>query len=422
MSHKEVASLVVASGIGISVASAHPLGIAVSVAMPALIMRQKRRRAAYAIGVVYYSAALWPLVPGARNFFGPNVSILVALLLWTMTAAILAGPWLLVWSSELKQGLWRAPIGVALTVVPPLGIIGWASPVLAAGILFPATGWSGFLLCAALTGALAVWPRRAAMTAVIIGAIANFVHPTDPQPPAGWVAVDTHFGPISHGEPNPLAEYQAAQVIQQEALRRHARVIVFPETVVPYWTASTDAFWEQTLVALRANGKTMIVGARIPEGGTPAHRLGDFATSVAVLRSDLRDTSAIHISGPKDETILRPRYTNAMVVRGAQSATVAQRVPVPIAMWNPFREDSAQLSFSRPGLTVIENERTGTVICYEQLIVWPVLITMIQHPTVLVAPANDYWAMSTTIPTFQRTAMRSWARLFGIPCLFAVNT
>jgi apolipoprotein N-acyltransferase len=422
MSHKEAASLIVASGIGISVASAHPLGIAVSVAMPAFIMRQKRRSAAYAIGVIYYSAALWPLVPGARNFFGPRVSILVALLMWTISAALLAGPWLLIWSGDLKQALWRAPVGVALTVVPPLGIIGWASPVLAAGILFPATGWCGFFLCATLTGALAVCPRRAAMAVVIVGGIANFVHPTDPQPPAGWVAVDTHFGPISHGVPNPLAEYKTAQEIQQEALRRHARVIVFPETVVPYWTTSTDAFWEQTLAALRANGKTMIVGARIPEGGPPAHRLGDFATSVAVLRSDLRDTSAIHISGPKDETIWRPRYTNAMVVRGTQAAIVPQRIPVPFAMWNPFREDSAQLSISRPGLTVIGNERTGIVICYEQLIVWPVLITMIRHPTVLVAPANDYWAMSTTIPTFQRTAMRSWARLFGIPCLFAVNT
>jgi apolipoprotein N-acyltransferase len=198
--------------------------------------------------------------------------------------------------------------------------------------------------------------------------------------------------------------------------------MVFPETVVPYWTASTDAFWEQTLGALRASGETIIVGARIPESGAPAGRLADFATSIAVLRSDLRDTNTIGVSRLTDESIWRPRYTNAMVVRGAQAAIVPQRIPVPIAMWNPFRPDSARLNIFRPGLVRIGNERAGIVICYEQLIVWPVLITMIQHPTVLVAPANDYWAASTTIPRFQLTAMRSWARLFGIPCLFAVNT
>jgi hypothetical protein len=402
---------------GLAVSSGQLLGIAAAVVMPALALRTHSRRKSYRSAVLYYAAALWPLVAGANKFFGPNVSILWALALWIISAALLPCPWLLVWSSDTRQALWAAPLGVALTVVPPLGIIGWASPALAAGILFPATGWCGFLGCAALTGALAVWPKRAAMSAIAVATVANLVYPADPLPPAGWVAVDTHFGPISQSAPNPLAEYRAAQEIQQEALSRHATVIVFPETVVPYWTASTDAFWEQMLAALRASGKTIIVGARIP-GSAPVGRPADFATSIAVLRG----ANAIHPSRPIDEPIWRPRYINAMVVRGAQAAIVLQRVPVPIAMWNPFRPDSAQLNIFRPGLVRIGNERAGIVICYEQLIVWPVLTAMIQHPAVLVAPANDYWAVSTTIPKFQRTAMRSWARLFGIPCLFAVNT
>jgi hypothetical protein len=49
-------------------------------------------------------------------------------------------------------------------------------------------------------------------------------------------------------------------------------------------------------------------------------------------------------------------------------------------------------------------------------------MTVAKRPTVLIAPANDYWVKGTTIPMFQHTAMRSWARLFGLPCLFAVNT
>jgi len=407
---------------GFAVSSGQPLGIATAVVMPALALRASSRWNSYRSAVLYYGGALWPLIPGANNFFGPNVSVLLALLLWSVSAGLLASPWLLLWCSDTKQALWRAPLGLFLTIAPPLGIIGWASPVLAAGILFPATGLGGFLLCVALNGALAVWPRRAAISAIVVAALVNLVHPTDPKPPAGWIGLDTHFGPISHSAPNPLAEYQAAQEIQQEAMSRPATVIVFPETVVPYWTASTDAFWEQTLAALRSSEKTIIVGVRIPESGASADHLPDFATSIAVLRGNLRNTNATLISGSKDESIWRPRYLNAMVVRGMQTAIVPQRIPVPIAMWNPFRRDSAQLNLSVPNLVRIGVERAGIVICYEQLIVWPVIMTMIHHPTVLIAPANDYWATSTTIPAFQRTAMRSWARLFGIPCLFAVNT
>jgi hypothetical protein len=111
-----------------------------------------------------------------------------------------------------------------------------------------------------------------------------------------------------------------------------------------------------------------------------------------------------------------------MVVRGADAAIVPQRVPVPVAMWNPFRSASAQSDWFGSGLVLIGSERAGIVVCYEQLIVWPMLMTMANRPTVLIAPANDYWVKGTTIPRFQHTAISSWARLFGLPCLFAVNT
>src|SRR5262249_49161713 len=133
-----------------------------SVVMPAIAMCQNRRGAAYAVGALYYAVALWPLVPGARNFFGPDVSALVAVGLWAFSFLLLALPWLLIWSPRRREAIWRAPVGIALTVIPPLGIIGWASPLTAAGILFPGTAWWGVLLCAVSTGALAVWPRPTA--------------------------------------------------------------------------------------------------------------------------------------------------------------------------------------------------------------------------------------------------------------------
>jgi hypothetical protein len=390
--------------------------------LPAIALRPQSRRKSYKIAALYYCGALWPLVPGANNFFGPDVSVLVALVLWITAAALLAIPWFLVWSSNVKQSLWRAPLGILLGIVPPLGIIGWASPVLAAGILFPSMGWCGLLCCTVLTGALVVWPRWTTVGAIGLATIANLAHPASPLPPLGWVAVNTEFGSIAHDTSSPLVPYQAALQIQQEAMSRRAAVIIFPETVVPYWTAATDAFWAPTLERLRARRETIIVGARIPLGASTVFPVPDFSTSLAALRGDLQGSSSGRPPGSTDESIWNPRYLNAMVVRGAAAAVVSQRVPVPIAMWNPFRSASVQSDWLASGVIPIGRERAGMVVCYEQLIVWPVLMTITKHPTVLIAPANVYWAKGTPIPMFQRTAVRAWARLFGLPCLFAVNT
>lgn len=407
---------------GSAVSTGQPIGIVMSVVLPSLALRAQSRGKSYQTAALYYGSALWPLVPAANNFFGLDVSVLLAIVLWMASAALLALPWALVWCSNEKQALWRAPAGILLSVIPPLGIIGWASPVLAAGILFPTMSWCGLLFCTWLTGTLAVWPRWTTVAMISVAVIANLASSPSPPAPPGWVAINTTFGPIAHQTPSPLVQYEAALQIQQEAISRHAAVIVFPETVVPYWTAATDAFWEQTLELLRVRRETIILGARIPVGASRPFPISDFSTSLALLRSDAQHTTSRRLPAATEEPAWNPRYLNAMVVRGADVAIVPRRVPVPVAMWNPFRADSARSDWFGSGTVQIGAERAGIIICYEQLIPWPLLTTMTKHPAVLIAPANDYWGKGTSIPMFQRTAMRSWARLFGLPCLFAVNT
>ena len=75
-----------------------------------------------------------------------------------------------------------------------------------------------------------------------------------------------------------------------------------------------------------------------------------------------------------------------------------------------------------PGVINIHGQRAAVLICYEQLLTWPVLLSMAQHPTILIVVANDYWASRTPIPAVQRVALTAWARLFALPKLMAVNT
>jgi hypothetical protein len=403
--------------IGLAYSSAHPLGISLAFLMAALAIRQQSRSQAYRAAISYYAGALWPLIPGARNFFGSAVSPLTEIALWTVACLLLASPWPLLWSANRRQWWWRAACGLALTAVPPLAIIGWASPLTSAGYLFPGTSWFGLAACVLAPGLLAAYPRHAMLLLSAAVIICNMVLTPDLQPPPGWIGIDTHFGAIAHGRVSPLAEFNAAQWIQRAAASTDGKVVLFPETVVPTWTRSTDAFWQPTLQALSASGKIVIVGARLPirETGGGPNAIGDFATALAVLRG-----VALPL-GPESTRPLEFPYDNAVVVRGSQSAVLPQRIPVPIAMWTPFQPTGARLHLSSPGVISVAGHRAAVLICYEQLLAWPVMISMLHHPEILLAVANDYWARDTPIRAHQRLAIISWSRLFSVPYLSATN-
>ena len=416
-----VASLAV----GVAVSTGHPAAIAAAIAMPALAMCQQTRLNAYESAVCYYAGASWPAIPAVRNFFGPSASVFDGISAWLVAAALLGFPWLLVWTKSGDQYLWRVPVALVAAVVPPLGLIGWASPITAAGFLFPGTAWFGIfavvLLCAGLcTKSSAVYT---ALVATILGVFAHLNHPGDPLRPVGWEAVDTRFGAIAHGPADPIREYIAAQAIRHRAEITRARVLIFPEMVVPRWTAATDLFWHQTLARLSASGKTILVGAGLPDT-SQLHKSSfslasyDFGAAAAVLRGAKRQ---VRTNGEDADTDESDSYRNGLVIRGKQAGTFVQRVPVPFGMWHPFGIGGVPLNISGPGVIRIANQRAAILICYEQLLTWPVLVSMLDNPTILLAVANDYWVERTSIPRYQAMAASAWGRLFGIPVISAVN-
>jgi predicted amidohydrolase len=236
--------------------------------------------------------------------------------------------------------------------------------------------------------------------------------------PQGWIAIDTHFGGISHGASSVRAEYEAAQTIQRAALAANASVILFPETVVPTWTAATDAFWQSTLDRLRSAGKTLVVGTRLPVsgGGGASISVDDSAAALAVLRGS--GTFRASPRSPAPAFL----YDNAIAIRGADAAVFRQRIPVPIGMWKPFQPTGARLHLFGPGTIRIGGQRAAVLICYEQLLVLPVVTSLWERPGILIAAANDHWAAGTPIPQHQRLALGAWSRLFGLPCLSTTNT
>jgi hypothetical protein len=424
---------------GLGVSTGHPLGIISAAGMPLACLTPGTRKAACKTAFGYYVAALWPMVPGLDRYIGQSTTLLIPLAIWVFTAILLSVPWSIAWTSDRLHCLWRAPLALLATIVPPLGIIGLASPLIAAGYLFPGAGWTGLAAVALLPGiflstqALGL-RRRCVVLCFAIGFCRGFTiegrffPPHHAEPPHGWIAVNTHFGDVSE----PFRDFPAAQFIQQKAVETSARVLIFPEAVVPRWSEATEAFWRQSLDRCRTRGQILAIGAGLPaKTGLPKDDLErlrdlrsyDFGAAIDALKR-MDTPRAIHGSVISNG-LIKPRpepVDNVLLIVGAESATFYQRVPVPVGMWKPFSRIGVPLRLDAPGVLAIDHQRAAVLICYEQILTFPILASMLQRPTVIVGISNTFWISHTTIPRYQATALRGWAKLFRLPYFLAVNS
>jgi len=370
--------------------SGHVATIPFSLLAPLLLYYAQSRTHSYVTLFSYYIGASWPLIPVASMFFGSHGSVLEGLLLCLGAAALLALPAALLFTSNRA----KIPLAITgmflLTALPPLGIIGWGSPFLSAGVLFPDTAWFGLIIILALIPLFGRFPLRTATMATILAVAANSLY-KPPALPVGWQAINTEFGGAGQGAPDFLEEFKAHEQMQETISQSNARVLLFPEHVVNQWTEATDAFWRESLKTLAERHAIILIGV-----GFPRSRGLHFADS--------------------------SRYYNALLAKNQDTQAVYyQRIPVPLAMWKPLTGDGVPLNLFGPGTLLVQNHRAAVLICYEQLLVWPFLSSAFEHPTVLITAANDYWAKGTPIPKIQETSAASWARLFGLPLLSAVN-
>ena len=328
------------------------------------------------VAFAYFAAALWPVTAAGIQLYG-----------------IAAVPFLLV-VSLAASGLLAMPFCVpsvalplVLTAVPPLGIIGVANPITASGILFPHTAWFGLIATLLLPGALIRFRNAVATPAALVVLTLNAVYHS-PEQPRGWQGVNTNFGDI-RDKKDRTAEFRAAQWIQETALASNARVLVFPELAVTRWTEATEAFWQPTTQQLVAQRRTMLIGAGIAIPGT-------------------RDYQNVLIAVPS--------------LPGHETNYLSQSIPLPWVMWNPIAaKERVPLRLWGSGILKVADERAAVLICYEQLISWPILKSTFGNPTAIVAISNAVWTRGTPIPAVQSASVVAWSRLFHLPVISSVN-
>jgi Carbon-nitrogen hydrolase len=337
------------------------------------------------IATVYFLAASRGLPQGVANFYGSGGSY--GYILWVIGAAGFVFVHTVCWLP--RSGLRRSTgyaIASVFMILPPFGIVGWANPLTAAGVLFPDWGWIGLL--AAATGMLALTTRRWPIAVVALGGfwVWSAACWAPPPLPRGWTGVDTPLGQ-SMGRGFDLPQQLLLVRAVREEAAPGARLVVLPESALGYWTPTVEQYWR---TALQGSDITVLAGA-----------------------------SVVDSAG----------YDNVMVAmsKDGGSPIYHERMPVPVSMWQPWlvwmgRSGGARANFFANPIVEVAGTRVATLICYEQLITWPVLQSMFHRPDVIVATGNGWWTTGTSIVPIQRASAQAWASLFKTPIVFAFNT
>ncbi len=338
-----------------------------------------RRRFDTLSAVIYYASSTWPIIPGAQSFFQTGHHFGKPIAIWFAITALSSLPWILFYHRRfLPLSAIAALLALAL---PPMGLVTVAHPLIAMGLWFPGTRWFGFALPLVLIAAHKRLETPLVFAVLIIASLAVHARFARPMADPHIVAVNTNFE-SKVGSGAQAVEHR----LQQIALAHPNTLLIFPESVIPDWSAAHDARWASTFAQLNAQRTGVLIGTTIPIPNTQANR-------------------------------------NVLLSRGfTEHLTYVQRVPIPLGMWQLGESRRGfPLSLRFPATIRVWNRRAGVLLCYEQMTFWPAVETMARSPEMLIAPSNLYWARDTFIPAIQHLAAQDWADLWAIPLYEARN-
>ncbi|MDO3445446.1 conjugal transfer protein TraB [Agrobacterium sp. V1] len=362
--------------------SGHVLLLPVTLAFPAIWSCARTRPQAALFAAAYFLSASRGLPLGVANYYASDIR--AGLLLWLIASVSFVIVHCTLWNSRCN---WQKPvrylIACLVMAIPPFGLMGWAHPITAAGVLFPGWGWLG--LCAMIAGMGVMTTRRwPAATIVLTGLwLWSAAGWTTPTSPASWQGVDLEMG-ASLGRVAGLARQEALVDI----LRKHppGTTVVFPESALGFWTPTVSRLWRRQLAGSNIVG---IAGA-------------------AIVNDDGYDNVLVSLSPQEGKVLYR------------------SRMPVPGSMWQPWRAlaggGGARADFFANPVVNVGGVKIAPLICYEQLLVWPILQSALHGPEAIVAVGNGWWTAGTSVIDIQRASSQAWARLFDLPLVISFNT
>lgn len=375
--------------------------------VPILFFICKSRFAAFLFIFTYYSSASRGVPAGAAVFFGSGSSIVLGMVLWLAVNLLLSLIWIVFWrSAKRNKSVSSVLINLVglfiLLTLPPVGVVSWASPLVAAGYIFAGHGWLSlllFLVCISL--AIVLLYKNIGIEIwylwwfLVIFVSLSYWHSYKLLVPIlegrghdGWSAIDTSYGRATSGSAQFTDAFIRSTNMMPKILQCDTPFLLVPETIAGYWTPATQTLWQPVAEELKVRKHTLILGTEILDGNL--------------------------------------KYDNSLLFLGhIDGISYRQRIPVPFSMWRPFGgPGTANAYWWESGLMHIDEKTTAAMlICYEQFLAWPFLRSMMTSSRVdlLITAANQWWSRETCIPNIERQYAFSWSLLFGLPLITARN-
>lgn len=364
------------------------------VLMPILWTLPNNRWIAGLVPAVYAMIATRGLISGCVVFF--ERGLVFALLLWIAAGVphYLAG--VVAWQRGRARRVYLGvPCLCLLLALPPVMLVGWAHPLLAAGLWFPHFGlWAlpaSLLLMMFIASCFLPVPRflrlRVVVLLVLISSACAQYRAPQINTTNNYVVHHTAFNVGVHGAPRPdalemLKRHRQMQASVAQTLAQ-GRVHVFPESVGGAWDRFIEADWMHFLGHLEADTVVLMGAYREDE---------KYATGVLVELS----------------------------AQGARDLYI-QRLPMTGGMFNPFdpkRHFSAHWLAS--SVVNLAGERVGIAICFEHVVLLPMIQTTLAKPNVLIAPASIWWS-PVQLQRAQRQSLRLWGLWLRRPIIEVIN-
>lgn len=370
--------------VGVIAWSGDVLALPTAMLFPTVWTQARSRLVAALVSSGYFLAASRGLPQGVANFYASD--LWPGFLLWFAASLCFVLMHTVLWSKRPGWGrAMRYGAAAVLMALPPFGIMGWAHPLTAAGVVFPGWGWSGLAVCAAGLAVMTTrwWPAAATILAGFwLWSAAAW---TDAILPEGWKGVDLELGE-SLARDTSLDRHRDMIATVRAAAADSVQFVLLPESALGFWTPTVSRLWQD---GLRGANITVLAGAA---------------------------------------TIDPAGYDNVIVSISAADVQVRyrERMPVPGSMWQPWQEwtgkaGGARAHFFANPVIDMAGTRIAPLICYEQLLIWPVLHSMLYSPGMIVATGNGWWTSGTSIVAIQQASATAWARLFGIRIVTAFN-
>ncbi|WP_054287227.1 hypothetical protein [Gulbenkiania mobilis] len=358
-------------------------------AFPLIWWQAKNRAEAMSVATLYYLAGSW-VIPGAADaFFAESNSWFLGMCLWATSSLLLALPWGMLRPFGMKGFV----AALLLVSVPPLGIIGWLNPLLAAADLFPGSGFFGL---AAVLVLFVLWPLRSRLWMLaglsMFSLAANLAY-QPPTIPSSWKAVDTALGKYPADVVSQAYWHTTLTRLVKAEAASNVELLVLPEQIGGWFTPQMESIWQREL-----------------------------------KYSGVRPTQMILLGG---ERPLSDRlYANSLFVWLGDEllGTIGARQTVPVSMWRPYASTGthAPIDWFKPNLYRVPLQGkpvpAAFFFCYEEFLMFPQLMTLASgRPYAMISVVNGWWS-SPAEQTLQRQHIQAWSKLFRLPLLRAVNS